>query len=102
MFGERIECSPVSDFVGAHREAAARSGAFHDGSASSIGAAVLGTAVGLALDTQWQGAVLHGLRVYPVAAYRLVPLVLATGSLVAVIGLVLARETHAEQVPAPG
>ena len=53
MFGERIECSPVSDFVGAHREAAARStvdgeatvgsGAFHHGSASSIGAA--GTSV---------------------------------------------------------
>jgi MFS family permease len=69
---------------------------------SSIGAALLGAAVGLELDTQWQGAVSHGLRVYPLAAYRLVPLVLGAGSLVAVIGLLLARETHAQQVPAPG
>jgi MFS family permease len=69
---------------------------------SSIGAALLGAAVGLVLDTQWHGTLSHGLRVYPLSAYRLVPLVLAAGSLVAVVGLMLARETYARQVPAPG
>ena len=68
---------------------------------SSIGASLLGAAVGLVLDSQWHGAVAQGLRVYPVSAYMLVPAVLCAGSALAVIGVLLARETHADQVPAP-
>jgi MFS family permease len=68
---------------------------------SSVGASLLGAAVGLVLDSQWHGAVAHGVRVYPVSAYTLVPAVLCAGSALAVIGVMLARETHGEQVPAP-
>jgi MFS family permease len=68
---------------------------------SSVGASLLGAAVGLVLDSQWHGALAHGLRVYPVSAYTLVPAVLCAGSALAVIGVMLARETHGEQVPTP-
>ena len=68
---------------------------------SSIGASLLGAAVGLVLDSQWRGAVAHGLRLYPVSAYTLVPAVLGAGCGLAVVGVMLARETRAEQVPVP-
>ena len=70
--------------------------------ASSITAAALGAAVGLALDAGWQGAYEHGIRLYPRHAYVTVPAILVLGSVLALIGGVLARETYARQVAVPG
>ena len=69
--------------------------------ASSLLAALLGAAAGLALDAGWQGALDHGLRVYPRHAYIAVPAVFMVGSALAVLGALLAKETHGRQVPAP-
>jgi MFS family permease len=69
--------------------------------ASSIAAAALGAAAGLALDAGWRGALEHGIRVYPVGAYVAIPAVLLAGSAVALLGGLLARETYAYQVEPP-
>jgi len=69
--------------------------------ASSIAAAALGAAAGLALDAGWRGALEHGIRVYPVGAYVAIPAVLLAGSAVALLGGLLARETYAHQVEPP-
>lgn len=70
--------------------------------ASSITAAALGAAIGLALDAAWAGAYEHGIRLYPRSAYVAVPAILLLGSALAVLGGVLARETYARQVAVPG
>jgi sugar phosphate permease len=66
--------------------------------ASSIVAAALGAAAGLALDVGWQGFYEHGIRVYPVQAYVAIPAVLLAGSSLALLGGLLVRETYARQV----
>jgi MFS family permease len=68
---------------------------------SSIAAAALGAAAGLALDAGWHGVYEHGIRVYPVDAYVAIPAVLLAGSAVALLGGLLARETYAVQVEPP-
>ena len=66
--------------------------------ASSIAAAALGAAAGLALDAGWQGFYEHGIWVYPVQAYVAIPAVLLAGSSLALLGGLLVRETYARQV----
>jgi sugar phosphate permease len=64
---------------------------------SSIAAAALGAAAGLALDAGWQGLYEHGIRVYPVQAYAAIPIVLLVGSSLALLGGLLVRETYGQQ-----
>ena len=68
---------------------------------SSIGAAALGAAAGLALDAGWRGAYEHGIRAYPLHAYIAVPAVFLAGSGLALVGALMARETYARQVEGP-
>jgi MFS family permease len=68
---------------------------------SSIAAAALGAAAGLALDAGWRGLYEHGIRVYPVEAYAAIPAVLLVGSSMALLGGLLVRETYARQVEVP-
>ncbi len=70
--------------------------------ASSITAAALGAAIGLALDAGWAGAYEHGIRLYPRSAYVAVPVILLLGSVLALVGGLLARETYARQAAVPG
>lgn len=60
--------------------------------------AVLQPLFGAALDFRWQGAMVEGARVYPVAAYQLAFTLVCTVVLVAVIGAFLTRETGCRNV----
>lgn len=65
-------------------------------------AALLQPAMGYLLDSQWQGAMLAGARVYPSGAYQVVLAVLAGFALLGMIGAVSLRETYCAPVADPG
>ena len=61
-------------------------------------AALLQPAVGYLLDSYWQGESGAGARVYPLAGYHAVLIILAGFSILALLGSRLMRETHCRNV----
>ncbi len=62
------------------------------------GPMILQPAVGWILDLQWQGELVHGVRVYSPGAYRTAFLVMLAWSLVSVIMMLFTKETGCRQL----
>ncbi len=63
-----------------------------------ISAAVLQIVFGMVLDLGWQGTVLEGVRIYPLAAYQSGFIVVGAGALAYVIGALLLKETGCRDI----
>ena len=61
-------------------------------------AAVLQMAFGNVLDLGWQGAMLEGARIYPLAAFQSGFVLVCVGVLTYVIGALLLKETGARDI----
>jgi len=62
-----------------------------------VGPMVLQPAIGLILDRNWKGEIIHGVRIYDLTAYRKGFLLMLAWSLLASLLILFTKETHCRQ-----
>ena len=63
-----------------------------------LGAAIMQTLFGYALDSRWQDQVINGVRVYPLEGYHFAFVICLLVLLVSVLGLLLLKETSCQNI----